>query len=67
MAGSSLYDALAKSVGDGIADIRQKVVEEAWFGRSVTAIEGPKWPEAREAEPAKDVEQERDQEMDLER
>lgn len=33
---AGLFDALFSGIGDAIADIRQRVVEEGWFGRIVT-------------------------------
>jgi hypothetical protein len=46
-----LHDLLS-GVADAVADVREKVVEEGWFGRVVTERgELPQWPEAREAEP----------------
>jgi hypothetical protein len=36
MSGNSKFDELLKGIGAGIADIREKVVEEPWFGRVVT-------------------------------
>lgn len=51
MANEFLED-LMQGFGDAVADIREKVVEEPWFGRVVTERgEAPQWPEAREAEP----------------
>ena len=32
----SLFDEFAKGVGSAVTDIRQKVVEEPYFGRAVT-------------------------------
>ncbi len=53
MRNQSLYDKLAKGLGDAIADIREKVVEEPWFGRVVNERDAAvtHWPEAREAQP----------------
>jgi hypothetical protein len=51
MAAKSLFQQLWDGVADAIADIRQKVVEEPWFGRAVTGGAGhdpaPHWPEAK--------------------
>jgi len=51
----SIFDQLAKGFGDAVADIRQRVVEEPWYGRVVTEREGSQpiegWPQAREAQP----------------
>ncbi len=30
------WDELFANIGDAVADIRQKVVEEGWFGRAIT-------------------------------
>jgi hypothetical protein len=43
MRNQSFYDKLAKGVSDALADIREKVVEEGWFGRVVTERD---WPPA---------------------
>lgn len=52
MAKESLFEQFFKGLGDAVADIREKVVEEPWFGRVVTERgEGLEWPQAREAEP----------------
>lgn len=32
----SLFDTIAAGVGDAVADIRHKVVEEPWYGRETT-------------------------------
>jgi hypothetical protein len=43
---------LWKGLADAVADIREKAVEEPWFGRVVTERgEGAQWPEARETQP----------------
>ena len=62
MAKQSVFDQLSKGIADAVTDIRQKVVEEPSYGRAVTEreAEAPQWPQAREAEPANNVEQERD-------
>lgn len=53
--------ALADFFGEIIADIRQKVVEESWFGRRVTPLHQPNreegqndlgWVAWRDAEPS---------------
>lgn len=38
MAGQTLWDQLLAGAGDAITDIRQKLVEEPWYGR---ALDGP--------------------------
>jgi hypothetical protein len=32
-----IFDRIARGVGDAITDIRQKLIDEGWFGRSVMA------------------------------
>jgi hypothetical protein len=50
----SFFDEFTQGLGDAIADIRQKVVEEPYFGRAVTerdvTQDAPQWPQAREME-----------------
>jgi hypothetical protein len=47
----SVFEQLQKGIGDAIADIREKVVEEGYFGRAVTdKSQGLQWPEAKEQE-----------------
>ena len=62
MRNQSVFDKLAKGFGDAVADIREKVVEEPWYGR---VLDEPMtaWPQAREAQPEAG-EQERDMDMD---
>ena len=43
---------LWEAMGDAITDIRQKVVEEPMWGRSLGENEAPHWPEAQEPEPS---------------
>jgi hypothetical protein len=53
MARESFSEQLWNGLGDAIADIRQKVVEEPMWGRAVT--NGPErlqWPEPQEPEPS---------------
>ena len=45
----SLFDEFTKGVGNAVTDIRQKVVEEPYFGRAVT--EGSEPAAAPEAQP----------------
>jgi hypothetical protein len=51
MPNESLSDELIRGFGNAVSDIRQKLVEEAMWGRAVTA-EPPEiniqWPEAKE-------------------
>jgi hypothetical protein len=68
MKNQSLYDKLAKGIGDAIVDVREKVVEEGWYGRVVNERESltVQWPEAKEAQaidcatPGRDHEPEQD-------
>jgi hypothetical protein len=48
----TLSEELWKGLGDAVADIRQKVVEEGYFGRAVTQldIDAPQWPVPRDPE-----------------
>jgi hypothetical protein len=42
-----------RGLGDGVQDIREKVVEEPWYGRTVTdGPESQQWRDARESEPS---------------
>lgn len=70
MRNQSLYDKLAKGVGDAIADIREKLVEEPWFGRVVNEHDtaAPQWPQARETQPdAGEHERDDKNEQDIDR
>jgi hypothetical protein len=63
----SFLDQLYNGIADAVTDIRQKVVEEPWFGRAVTEQEqAPQWPQAREAESVL-PEPDREREPDMER
>jgi hypothetical protein len=48
----SLYDQFVKGLADAITDIREKVVEEPWFGRVVNEHKVTEvnwgWPQAQE-------------------
>jgi hypothetical protein len=46
-----LWDELFQGFETAVADIRQKVVEEPWFGQAVTASALDQGPCAREPEP----------------
>ena len=49
MANQNFTDELWKGLGNAIADIRTKVVEEPLFGRAVTEQQPDiSWPEAKE-------------------
>jgi hypothetical protein len=51
----SLYNEIAKGIADAITDIREKVVEEPWFGRVVTEDRVTElnwgWPPLSEKQP----------------
>ena len=57
MKNQSVFDQFAKGIGDAVADIREKVVEEAWYGRVLSERDGrqahpmTEWPQPREAQP----------------
>lgn len=38
-------DSLSNAVGGAVADIRQKLVEEAWFGRAISGQNAPTYYE----------------------
>jgi hypothetical protein len=50
MRNESFFDKLTKGLGDAVADIREKVVEEPWYGR-VLNEPMTAWPQAREVQP----------------
>ena len=53
MSKQSLSEQLWNGLGDAVADIRQKVIEEPMYGRAVTdGREGLQWPEPQEMEPS---------------
>jgi hypothetical protein len=43
-----------KGLADAVRDIREKIVEEPWWGRSLSDRESasPQWPQAKEPEPS---------------
>ena len=74
MAEHSWMADLYGELGDAVADIRQKVVEEGYFGRAVTQLDmdAPQWPESTEPElgaqePAQNIEQEHSPDLDIDR
>lgn len=71
MAEEKLFDELYKGLGNAITDIREKMVEEAYFGKVVNERqpEAPQWPEAKEQSWAEKVavEQKREQAPEIER
>jgi hypothetical protein len=42
---------LWQEMGDAVSDIRQKLVEEPMWGRSLGENEAPSWPEAEQEPP----------------
>lgn len=75
MAEQNIFDSLQKSLGDAVKDIREKVVEEPMWGRSLSE-DSPQqepalaWPQAKEQPEqnhAQNIEQERQQSQDIER
>jgi hypothetical protein len=54
MRNNDVLDQIFKGLGDAITDIREKVVEEPFFGRALSDRESTamQWPQAREPEPA---------------
>lgn len=52
MAKDGIFDQLYRGVVDAIKDGREKVVEEAWYGRALSDRESatPEWPQAQEQE-----------------
>jgi hypothetical protein len=71
MANESLFEELYKGVGNAVSDIREKVVEEGWYGRVVNErqAEVPQWPEAKEqvSQEVQAPEQNKEHTPDLER
>jgi hypothetical protein len=74
MKNESVFDKLTKGIGDALADVREKAVEEAWYGRVVNERDGLQdqaitgWPQAREAQPeAGDHEHDNAADMDMDR
>ena len=75
----SLGEQLWKGLGDAVRDIREKGVEEAWYGRALTeGQEYPQWSGAQEMAPSPGSsthvidrepmqEKERGQDVDLDR
>ena len=44
----SNFDRLWESVAEAVKDVREKVVEEPWFGRALTEPGAREWPQAHE-------------------
>ncbi len=51
----SLYDHIANGIADALTDIRQRVIEEPYFGKIVTEQKVTElnfgWPQASEVQP----------------
>jgi hypothetical protein len=62
----SLWEQFSRGFEAAVTDIREKAVEEPWFGRVVTERNptAPHWPQAREEqsqpEPDKDIDRDID-------
>ena len=71
MAKEDFFNELYQGLGNAIADIREKVVEEPYFGRVVNERqpEAPQWPEANEQSlsETEGVEQKKEQTPELDR
>jgi hypothetical protein len=74
MKNESFFDKFAKGLGDAVADIREKVVEEGWYGRVVNERDGRQaeptvaWPQARETQPEPgDHQHDGKEDMDIDR
>ena len=75
MAEKNIFDSLQESLADAVKDIREKVVEEPMWGRTLSESSpqqeaAPTWPEAKEQTAhTQNIEQERQQqqEQDIER
>lgn len=55
--GRTLWDQLIAGTGDAIADIREKLVEEPWYGRALDVPVGELTP-GREKELGQEISQE---------
>jgi hypothetical protein len=56
---ADIFEEALSSIGAAISDIREKVVEEGWFGRAVTDGQSAATPEATpDATPAAPVQEE---------
>lgn len=62
-----LIDTLANLVGEIVTDARQRVVEEGWFGRPVTAGSYDDHLAALYSKPVEAPEQDSSREQDIER
>lgn len=77
MAEKNIFESLQESLADAVKDIREKVVEEPMYGRTLSGPEvtpepAPTWPQAKEQpeqSQTQNVEQERQQQQqqDIER
>jgi hypothetical protein len=71
MTNTNVFDELYKGLGNAVNDIREKVVEEGYFGRVVNERqpEAPQWPDAKEqvSQETQTPEQNKEQTPDLDR
>lgn len=57
MRNETFSEELWRGLGNAVADLRAKLVDEAWYGRVVSERDGQQvqpiagWPQAREAQP----------------
>ena len=54
--GKSLWDQLIAGTGDAIADIREKLVEEPWFGRPLDVSPGDLTLNVEGIQPSRELE-----------
>ena len=54
--GRTLWDQLIAGTGDAIADIREKLVEEPWFGRALDVQASDLGPSVSELQPSREQE-----------
>jgi hypothetical protein len=48
----SFLDDVTTGFAEAVADIRQRVIEEPMWGRSLGENDAPSWPEAQEPQPS---------------
>lgn len=67
--GQTLWDQLIAGAGDAVADIREKLVEEPWYGRALDAPMSDHAPGEREIGPpvGKELDQHPEQEPGIDR
>lgn len=56
--GQTLWDQLLAGTGDAIADIREKLVEEPWFGRPLDVSSGDLTLNVEGVQPSRELRQE---------